>query len=256
MSAAPRILCCEVVCVKLYRRVIIVAVAVLVVAALIRSAVLMGRSVPSSASHPILPVIILDPGHGGADGGAEANGLMEKNINLEIALAMRDMFTASGFDVVMTREEDVSIHDPGVTGLRKQKVSDLHNRLAIINEHPGAVFISVHQNKFGQKSSHGTQVFFGPQNTESELLATVMQQRFVRDLQPDNHRLQKKASKDLFLLYEAPCAAVLLECGFLSNARDAAMLSDPEYRGKVAFTAYAAVLEYLDLSARDITNEY
>lgn len=237
---------------KLYRRAVVAVVAFLLLAAAVRFVVTIGSSVPAMASYPVLPVIVLDPGHGGVDGGAVANGVVEKHINLDIALAMRDMFVANGFTVIMTREDDVSIHDPDVNGVRKQKTSDLRNRLAIVNGQTGGLFISVHQNKFGQQSSRGAQIFFGPKNGQSELLATAMQQKFVQNLQPENHRQQKKAGKNLFLLYEAECPAVLLECGFLSNAREAVQLSDPEYQKKIAFTAFSAVLEYLDLAARDI----
>lgn len=205
-----------------------------------------GASEPNGFAKP--PVIIIDPGHGGADGGAVGvDGIVEKDINLSICLVLRDFFEVSGFEVIMTRDADISIHDEGLTGTRKQKTSDLHNRLAIAEAYPGAIFLSIHQNKFGQSSSRGAQIFFGPNNEQSEKLANVLQKNFIARLQPDNHREVKRAGKDLFLMYNAQCPAVLVECGFLSNPEEGRMLTDPDYQSRVAFVTFASVLEYLDM---------
>lgn len=203
---------------------------------------------PTMAEATTLPSILLDPGHGGIDGGAVGvNHIVEKDINLSICLIMRDLFQVSGFDVVMTRETDVSIHDEGITGVRKQKTSDLRNRLAIVGKHSNAVFISLHQNKYESGKSRGAQVFYGPKSTQSQKLAQIIQENFVEDLQPDNKRQIKEAGKNLYLMYHAECPSVLVECGFLSNNEDARQLIDPEYQAKVAFTVYRSVMEYLEL---------
>jgi len=205
-------------------------------------------SIPTVAQLDQLPVIVIDPGHGGIDGGAVAGDIIEKDINLSISLMLRDIFVVNGFEVVMTRESDVSIHDEGVTGTRKQKVSDLHNRLKIASEYPNAVFISIHQNKFGSSSSWGTQVFYSPNNPASSRLAEILQAYYIKNLQPDNSRLTKKAGKNLYLMTEATCPAVLVECGFLSNAEEAGKLVDPEYQSLMAFTTFCGVMEYLEMN--------
>lgn len=195
-----------------------------------------------------LPAIIIDAGHGGIDGGAVGEGgIVEKDINLAICLTMRDIFKANGFDVIMTRETDISIHDEGITNARKQKVSDLHNRLAIVNSYSNAIFISIHQNKFGNKNAHGAQIFYSPNNGQSEKLAETIQRAFVQNLQPENNRQIKKAGKNLYLMYKSTCPAVLVECGFLSNKNEAEMLIVPEYQAKVAFTTFSAVMAYLGM---------
>lgn len=233
---------------KRYRQLVVVFVAMLFIAAVCRSMYSMGKAVPVLADIAPFPVIIIDAGHGGIDGGAVgADKIVEKDINLDISLAMRDMFVASGFQVVMTRETDISIHDEDITGARKQKVSDLHNRLAMVNQYPGGVFISIHQNKFGDSRSKGAQVFFGPKNEQSEKLAGILQGKFALNLQPDNRRKYKKAEKNLYLMYNAQCPSVLLECGFLSNPEEAHRLLDADYQSKIAFTAYSSIMEFLGL---------
>ena len=239
-----------------YKYVILVVVGLLLLASIGRSLHSIIEATPTMASLHTLPTIVIDPGHGGVDGGAVGvDGIVEKNINLNISLAMRDLFVVNGFDVVMTRETDISIHDEGIKGTRKQKTSDLHNRLAIAHEHPDTIFISIHQNKFGDSRSHGTQIFFGPNAPESEALAQITQERFRTFLQPENTRQKKKAGKNLFLMYTAKCPAILIECGFLSNAQEAALLSQTEYQYKVAFTALCSVLEYLQLDAPQPSGE-
>lgn len=191
------------------------------------------------------PVVILDPGHGGIDGGAEANNLIEKDINLAIALNLRDFLSVQGFRVIMTREDDRSIHDQGITQISRQKRSDMYNRLAIIEDHPEAIFVSIHQNKFEQASVCGAQVFYSQNHPDSQQLAQQIQTSFASLLQPDNTREIKPAENNLFLLYEATVPAVMVECGFLSNAQEAANLSDPDYQRKVAFVVGQALCRFV-----------
>lgn len=209
-----------------------------------------GRPVPVIGPGGSLPVIIIDPGHGGEDGGAVgADGIVEKDINLSLAMTMRDLFLVSGFEVVMTREEDISIHDAGVKGTKKQKTSDLHNRLAMTEAYPDAIFISIHQNKFGDAKQNGAQVFYGPKNEASQELAELVQQNMVEMLQPDNKRKCKKGEKNLYLIYEAKCPAILVECGFLSNPEEARRLTDEAYQSQLAFGVLRSVMGFLELES-------
>ena len=119
-------------------------------------------AVPAAAdSSDNAPVIVIDAGHGGEDSGAVANGLLEKDINLSIALKLRDMLRLSGYKVVMTREEDISIYDDTAATTREKKNSDLKNRVSIINENKNNILVSIHQNKFEQEKYSGYQYLFG-----------------------------------------------------------------------------------------------
>jgi len=196
--------------------------------------------------------IILDAGHGGADGGCVGiNGEIEKNINLAVVKNLRQLLEFSGFNVILTRDGDRSVHSEGVTGLRNQKVSDMQNRKAIIDAHPESFFFSVHQNIFTNPALSGGQMFYTNQNSENYKLALTLQGCFA-ELQPDNKREVKLIDNDLYLFKAAVQPSVLIECGFLSNASDAAKLSDAEYQRKVAFTIYKGITMYLDGANTDV----
>ena len=191
------------------------------------------------------PVVILDPGHGGVDGGAESNGITEKEINLAIAHKVREFCTLFGFEVRMTRQEDVSIHDADKTTIRAQKNSDLKNRLKIMTEDANAVVVSIHLNKFPQSRVKGAQVFYAPKSQGSDLLAQTVQDSFRTLLQPENTRQIKKADSSLFLLYNNTVnPAVLVECGFISNPEEAALLKTEDYQDKVAFAICCSLLPF------------
>ncbi len=194
------------------------------------------------------PTIVIDAGHGGFDGGAVGDdGTVEKEINLAIALNLRDLFQINGFKVVMTRESDVSTEDEGLTTTRQRKNSDLHNRMALAKSCDNALFLSIHQNKFFRSRYWGAQVFYGPKNEESRTLGAIMQERLVDMVQPENTRQFKPCTDDVYLIYNAPMPALLIECGFLSNPEECAKLKKDSYQRQVAFAIFSATAEYLGL---------
>lgn len=191
--------------------------------------------------------IILDPGHGGIDGGAVGvDGLIEKDVNLDIALTLRSMLEASGFKVLMTRETDISIHDPSAKTVKQQKTSDLKNRLKLTQENPDAIFVSIHQNQFPQEKYKGAQVFYGPEHEQSKVLAELLQGTMIDQLDKSNQRKCKEAGKELYLLYYSQIPSVLVECGFVSNSEEAALLATQEYRNKVAFSIFCGIMKYTE----------
>lgn len=196
---------------------------------------------------PVLKqTVIIDAGHGGDDGGAIGiDGTVEKDINLDIALKLEKLLKFYGFDVIMTRTEDIMTCDDGLDSLRKRKVSDIHNRFDVLERNPDAVFISVHQNKFEDNSQHGTQVFYSGNNDESKLLAESIQNSIVSVLQPDNSRVVKKSGSGIYLLYHAKLPAVLVECGFISNPAEVKKLNDENYRMKIAILIADGLIKYL-----------
>jgi N-acetylmuramoyl-L-alanine amidase len=190
-------------------------------------------------------VVILDAGHGGMDGGCTAyDGTVEKDINLNILLDLRDLLEVSGYIVEVTRDTDKSIHDTGVEGVANQKSSDMDNRLALFNKYDNAICVSIHQNQFTDSKYSGAQMFYSDTNPNSEKLANITQQKFVEYLQPDNTREIKLCGKELFLCYYCDNPTVMAECGFLSNPEEAEKLKDVEYQKQVAFTLYSAINEY------------
>ena len=192
--------------------------------------------------------IVIDSGHGGADGGCVGvNGCIEKDINLAIAKDLAELLRLSGFNVIMTRTEDISLHSQGVEGLRNQKVSDMENRLEIIKSYPDSLFVSIHQNQYTEPEYFGAQMFYTTNNSGNAKLAQIMQDCFA-ELQPGNDREIKLIDNDLYLFKNTQQLAVLAECGFLSNPNDAANLSDSEYQKKVAFTVYRGIIKYYGMT--------
>ncbi len=188
------------------------------------------------------PHIVIDAGHGGEDGGASAaDGTLEKDINLAIALPLGDMLHIMGFDVAQTRTEDIMICSEGNT-LRERKVSDIKNRLACIEQ--ADVAVSIHQNKFSQSQYHGAQMFYATSNTNSKVLAEAVRSSVLSLLQPDNTRELKKGEDTVYLLKHSTKPLVLVECGFLSNEQECAKLKTNEYQRQMAFAVASGIFSY------------
>ena len=190
-------------------------------------------------------VLVIDPGHGGVDGGASsADGTVEKQINLAIGLRMEEIAQLLGVETVMTRREDVDLHDESAGTIRQQKVSDLKNRVALVNNVPGGILVSLHQNSMPQAPSvHGAQVFYG-EAEGSQALAEIVQAALNTTIN-DRDKEIKAAGSSVYLLDHAELPAILVECGFLSNPDEAALLNTEAHRTKLALTILAAVLSYL-----------
>lgn len=189
--------------------------------------------------------VIVDAGHGGDDGGAVGiDGTVEKDINLDIALKLEKILKFYGFNVIMTRTEDVMTCDNGLSTMRERKVSDIRNRFKLIEHNPDAIFVSVHQNKFSDSAQHGTQVFYSDNNEKSRILANSIQTSVVNALQSGNMRAVKKSGSSIYLLYHAKIPAVLVECGFISNADEVKLLNNDDYRMKVAILIADGILKY------------
>ena len=192
--------------------------------------------------------VILDPGHGGEDGGAVGyDGItVEKDINLAVALKLRDLLKLGGFNVIMTRQEDVSTCDSGLKTVKQRKTSDIVNRLKVAKENSNAIFVSIHQNQFTQSQYWGTQIFYGRHNPDSAVLAETLQRTFRELLQNENKREHKKSGKEIYILYNSEIPTVMVECGFLSNPDECKLLCDDGYQNQVAFTVYTGLMKYIE----------
>ena len=192
-------------------------------------------------------VVIIDAGHGGEDGGAVGvTGLVEKELNLDLAKRLCALLEAEGVQVIMTRTEDVLLYDRGADFQGRKKALDLAARQAIGDANPEAVFVSLHANTFPQEIYHGLQVWYSPNNPKSALLAEAIRGEVVATLQPDNHRQCKQAGSNIFLLYKLQIPAVLVECGFLSNPAECGALEDAAYRDQLAHALYAGIVAYYE----------
>lgn len=182
--------------------------------------------------------ILLDPGHGGADGGASGtDGTAEKAVNLAISLPLRDLLRLMGCRVTMTRETDTALSDTAVHGW---KAADMNRRLALYEQ--ADLTVSVHQNYFTQSRYDGTQVFYGTAQPESRTLAESIRRAVVTALQPDNTRELKAADSGIYLLHRTTRPAVLVECGFLSNEAERDKLKDSIYQKQMALAIAVGVL--------------
>lgn len=198
-----------------------------------------------SESGIYFPTIVIDAGHGGIDSGAVGiNNVLEKDINLQIALKLKDLFEVSGFNTKMTRDLDESIHNQDSNTIRSKKVSDLKNRLSIVNGDLNNLLISIHQNKFEDNKYKGAQIFYSKNNPLSRELAQSMQASFEGLLQKDNKREIKPSPKGVFLLNKSNVPSIVVECGFLSNSDDVKNLLNNDYQKKVAFTIFCGFLDY------------
>lgn len=178
--------------------------------------------------------VILDAGHGGEDGGAVSiTGVPESQINLEIVLKLRDILALCGTDPKLLREEDISLHNESASTLREKKRSDLQNRVAAVEAAEGATLISIHQNTYTSAQYHGAQVFFAP-TQGSQALAEAFQSALREQLQPDNERAAKEIPDSVYLMNHITCPAILVECGFLTNPQEEALLRDEGYQRKLA----------------------
>lgn len=203
-------------------------------------------AVDASTGTSAYKTVIVDAGHGGPDGGTSAaDGTVEKGLNLEIAIKLNEILRAMGIETVMTRTEDISIHDESAETIRQKKVSDLKNRLSIINNTDDAVFVSIHQNHYSSSKYSGTQVFYSGNNPHSSELANSIRLSVISNLQPENNREITQSGTEIYLLYNAQAPAVMVECGFLSNADDTEKLKDENYQQRLAFTIALGIVDYL-----------
>lgn len=187
--------------------------------------------------------IVIDAGHGGEDGGATScTGKSESTYNLEISLRLRDLMHLLGYETRMVRTTDTAVYTKGET-IAQKKVSDLKERVRIVNETDGALLLSIHQNNFSDSRYSGAQVFYN--GTEGgEELAKQLQSALVSAVNPGSSRKSKRI-EGVYLMEHIHCTGVLIECGFLSNALEERLLQSPEYQKKLCCVIAATVGQYL-----------
>ena len=189
--------------------------------------------------------VIIDAGHGGVDGGASSySGALESNINLQISLRLEPLMNLLGIKTQMIRTTDISVYTEGCITIASKKVSDLKNRVKTINGISNALLVSIHQNTFSDSQYSGAQVFYAP-TQDSETLAKMLQSAFVRNLNIGSNRQVKKAG-GVYLLQNIMCTGVLVECGFLSNPEEDALLQSDAYQKKLCCVIASVSSLYLN----------
>lgn len=187
--------------------------------------------------------VVIDAGHGGEDPGKVGiNGELEKEVNLEIALLVKQYLESNDVKVVMTREDGEGLNDANASN---KKVQDMKRRIALIEEAAPVVTVSIHQNSYPEEYVHGAQVFYYDGSTEGQKLAERIQAQMIKKADPENKR-QIKANDSYYLLKKTGTPIVIVECGFLSNRAEAEKLCTEEYQEKIAWAIHMGILQYLN----------
>ena len=243
---------------KTMTKVIFIMVAAMAVALLIRGIVLHSKNDKQAQTNvEELPftevepeekpysgcIVVVDAGHGGKDPGkVGVNGTLEKDINLEIALLLKDELEGEGITVVLTRYDDSGLYD---TNSNNKKMQDMCARLSIIEESKADLVVSIHQNSFGDASVRGPQVFYYETSENGANAAVLIQNALNEDLEIARPRVQKE-NDNYYLLTKCTKVMVIAECGFLSNPEEETLLTDKEYQQRIAAALKRGICEYLD----------
>ena len=189
--------------------------------------------------------IVIDAGHGGIDPGKVGiNDALEKDINLALALKLRDKFSQDSIRIILTRDSDIGLYSEGNTN---KKAEDMQNRCKIITETAPIFTVSLHQNSYPSPEVCGAQVFYFGQSQDGKKLADTIQDSLIANVDPDNHRVAK-ANESYYLLKKTPTPTVIVECGFLSNPTEADLLLTDDYQNKLVNAIYIGIQNYLSES--------
>lgn len=189
--------------------------------------------------------VVIDPGHGGQDGGAvSADGTEESGINLAVSLRLEGVLRFAGIPTELTRRSDEMVCDPGLDTMRQRKVSDIRNRVAQVNALPDAVLLSIHQNSLpSSPETHGAQAFWNGEDG-AETLAGVLQTDLNTVVNTHRAKEAKPISGDIYLMRHVTVPAVLVECGFLSNQEETVRLRQENYQTTLATVIAAGYLRW------------
>lgn len=188
-------------------------------------------------------VIVIDAGHGGADPGMIGiGGLEEKGINLAVSMKLKEALENQGFTVVMTRQEDKGLYEEGT---RNKKVQDMQNRIEIMEKAKPILAVSIHQNSYTEESVKGPQVFYYETSAEGQKLAVNIQSALNTELSTERPR-KEKGNTSYFLLKKSPCVLNIVECGFLTNKKEAELLQTEEYQQKIVEAVAKGIVQYME----------
>jgi N-acetylmuramoyl-L-alanine amidase len=214
---------------------------------LLLGALVLGRhgsvAVTSMKSAKEPTIVVIDAGHGGNDPGkVGVNNALEKDINFNIAIALKKLLEAQDIQVVMTRETDIGLYDENS---KNKKAQDMKNRCTLISKTAPVVTVSIHQNSYHEEYVKGAQVFYYKHSANAKTLAELIQEQIKTNVQPENKRVAKNNSS-YYLLKNTDFTTVIVECGFLSNYEEAENLIDENYQQKLAWAIHLGILQYIN----------
>lgn len=191
--------------------------------------------------HVLNKVIVVDPGHGGIDGGAQGkSGTLEKDITMEIARKTASLLESSGAKVILTRDDKPNQPDPAVISRQGR---ELARRVNLAKENQADLYVSIHVNSIPSPKWAGAQTFFEAKSQEGKRLAELIQQELIKQVDDKNHRLARAG--DYYVLRTSPCPAALVEVGFVSNPREEKLLVESAYQDKLAKAIWTGICRYL-----------
>lgn len=229
---------------------IFVCLMIVLTAVLLRGHTLVSTVFSVQNTEPV--TLVIDPGHGGEDGGAVSTdgAIAESGLNLEISKRVGDLLSFTGQRWIMTRTEDISIHTGDATTAREKKISDIHHRVAIVQETEDAVLLSIHQNSLPSSPvTHGAQVFWNDQS-HAEFLADTLQDALNLSVNVGNEKNSRKISPTIYLMSHIGVPGILVECGFLSNRDETVRLQEAPYQKRLAAAIVAGISD--GLSAKGV----
>lgn len=188
-------------------------------------------------------VFVIDPGHGGIDPGSKgASGTIEKEITLDMSKKLATVLSQAGAIVIMTRETDIDLSDPGGGKLITRKRQDLSRRVGLANDRDADAFISIHVNSFKSGTGeHGAQTFYQPNSSEGAKLAKCVQGELVRLMKNTN---RKAKAVDYYTTRNAKMPSAIVEIGFISNPKEEKLMCEEDYQGKLAYAIYSGLIKY------------
>ena len=191
--------------------------------------------------------VVIDAGHGGRDGGAVAeDGTLEKHLNLAVAKQLQALLESANIRVVMTRETDIELASPDSS---HKKADDLKARVQLAQECENAIFVSIHMNRFPVEKYSGLQVYYSENHENSIVLAQIVQNVAEEALRNTHGRKVKSAGDSIYIMAHLEIPAVLVECGFLSNFEETALLKTENYQKKLAMCLYTSLIQYFSENA-------
>jgi len=235
---------------KIMTAVLLIALIILAVVPHEKIMSVTGKNLISKSSSDNAKTVVIDPGHGGGDSGKVGiNGVLEKDINLSIALRVKKLLEAQDITVYITREDDKGFYPDGGDN---KKMQDMKKRVEYINEINPPLCVSVHQNSFTSEKESGAQVFYHEKSESAKQAAEIMQDQLKKTLDPDNRR-ETKNNTSYYLLKKTECPTIIVESGFLSNWEEAEKLKDSDYQEKVAWAIHMGVLRYFNIGKQNVS---